>query len=193
VSDEDIIAALEKVQLWNVIKSRSENQGNGNSNGTGNGNGNGQAPAENGSSSSGPKKDEQVDPLAAPLKSSPFSHGQFQLFGLARALLLKARSTILILDEATSNVDANTDALMQSIIREEFAHHTILSIAHRLDTIRDADLIVVMDKGKVVESGAPGELLAKVSKTPESGAGDEAGEDTNGDKAWFKELWDGTH
>ncbi|KAK9772774.1 putative ABC transporter [Seiridium cardinale] len=165
VSDEEIIAVLEKVQLWSVIKSRSANNS-----------GNTEPPAA-------PKKEEETDPLAAPLKTSPFSHGQFQLFGLARALLLKARSTILILDEATSNVDGETDKLMQRIIREEFSRHTILSIAHRLDTIRDADLIVVLDKGRLVEKGAPEELLAK--DMPPSEAEEE--------KAWFRELWDGAH
>jgi ABC-type multidrug transport system fused ATPase/permease subunit len=180
VADERIIAVLEKVQLWRVIKSRSENS-NGNSETSTNGTGqpNGQATETDPSSA---KNVEESDPLEAPLKSSPFSHGQFQLFGLARALLLKARSTILILDEATSNVDAETDALMQRIIREEFSQHTILSIAHRLDTIRDADVIVVLDKGVVVEVGAPGELLAK-----------EKGAEADGEKAWFRELWDGTH
>jgi ABC-type multidrug transport system fused ATPase/permease subunit len=62
-------------------------------------------------------------------------------------LLLKERSKILILDETTRNVDAKTDELMQRIIREEFAGHTILTVAYRLDTIRDPGLVVVMDKG----------------------------------------------
>ncbi|KAK6073198.1 ATP-binding cassette containing protein [Seiridium cupressi] len=166
VPDEEIIAVLEKVQLWSVIKSRSANT-----------NGSTEPPP------AAPKKEEETDPLAAPLKTSPFSHGQFQLFGLARALLLKARSSILILDEATSNVDGETDKLMQRIIREEFSRHTILSIAHRLDTIRDADLIVVLDKGRLVEKGAPEELLAK----------DMPASEAEGEKAWFRELWDGAH
>lgn len=179
LGDDDIIAALEKVQLWTVIKSRGESANN-----------------TSGTELPTPKKDEDADPLAAPLKSSPFSHGQFQLFGLARALLLKKRSAVLILDEATSNVDAGTDALMQRIIREEFSQHTILSIAHRLDTIRDADLIVVLDKGKVVEVGKPGELLAKEGKKSMAGSdgtNEDAKDDSQGDKAWFRELWDGSH
>jgi len=134
---------------------------------------------------------EEVDPLEAPLTGSPLSHGQFQLFSLARALLLKDRSRILILDEATSNVDPRTDQLMQRIIREEFAKHTILTIAHRLDTIRDADTILVMDKGKVVEVGTPDELLAKKVEKKDAGRGEE--EEEGLDKAWFREMWDKAH
>ena len=78
-------------------------------------------------------------------------------------MLLKSRSTILVLDEATSNVDAKTDALMQRIIREEFSHHTILSIAHRLDTILDFDKVAVLDAGRVVEFDEPRKLLAQHS------------------------------
>lgn len=190
ISDEDIIAALDQVQLWNVIKSRGKSADNGSGNTTAvpsrsesptqeardpaNGNGNGNT---NGTST--PQR-EDLDPLDAPLKTSPLSHGQFQLFGLARALLLKHRSRILLLDEATSNVDAKTDELMQMIIREEFAAHTILTVAHRLDTIRDADQIWVMDKGIVVEVGGPEELLAKKNQDGE-------------EKAWFREMWDNAH
>jgi ATP-binding cassette, subfamily C (CFTR/MRP), member 1 len=136
-------------------------------------------------------KREAVHPLEAPLKDSPLSHGQFQLFGLARALLLKDRSRILILDEATSNVDIKTDELMQRIIREEFAKHTILTVAHRLDTLRDADTILVMDKGRVVEIGSPDALLAKAVEKRDMVRAGEA--DEGDDKAWFREMWDNTH
>ena len=95
--------------------------------------------------------------LDADLKEQPLSHGQQQLFCLARAMLRNGR--ILILDEATSNVDGESDRLMQKIIREEFGKHTILTVAHRLETIMDADRVVVMDEGRIVEVGEPGELL----------------------------------
>ena len=95
--------------------------------------------------------------LEADLKEQPLSHGQQQLFCLARAMLRKGR--ILILDEATSNVDRDNDQLMQKIIREEFSQHTILTVAHRLETIMDADRVVVMDEGRVVEIGEPSKLL----------------------------------
>lgn len=68
---------------------------------------------------------------------------------------------ILVLDEATSNVDAETDKLMQKLIKEEFGRYTILTVAHRLDTILDADRVIVMDSGRVVEMGKPGELLKR--------------------------------
>ena len=65
------------------------------------------------------------------------------------------------MDEATSNVDTDTDHLIQQCIRREFANSTIITIAHRLTTIADYDWIVVMDKGKVREQGSPSELLRK--------------------------------
>lgn len=60
------------------------------------------------------------------------SQGEQQLFGLARALLRKNQSRILILDEATSSVDSETDLVMQNVIKEEFCQHTIISVAHRV-------------------------------------------------------------
>ena len=65
------------------------------------------------------------------------------------------------MDEATSNVDTDTDQLIQQCIRREFANSTIITIAHRLTTIADYDWIVVMDKGRVREQGSPGGLLRK--------------------------------
>ncbi|KAG9247609.1 putative multidrug resistance protein [Calycina marina] len=190
VSDLEIIEALEKVQLWKIIKSRGKS---GRASNTDTATPSGIAtPANEAAANDVVDKSKDADPLDFPLKDSPLSHGQFQVFGLARALLLKDRSRILILDEATSNVDAKTDELIQLIIREEFSKHTILTIAHRLDTIRDADMILVMDKGKIVESGSPKELLAvKVEDEGPGGSGVEEG--VSSDKAWFKEMWDNVH
>jgi ATP-binding cassette, subfamily C (CFTR/MRP), member 1 len=95
--------------------------------------------------------------LGAEMKSQPLSQGQQQLFCLARAMLRTGR--ILLLDEATSSVDAETDLLMQRVIREEFANHTIVTVAHRLDTIVDSDIIIVLEGGQVAEFGKPSVLL----------------------------------
>lgn len=98
--------------------------------------------------------------LDAEMTANPLSQGQQQIFCLARAMLRKG-SRILVLDEATSNVDADTDGVLQRLIREEFAEWTIVTVAHRLDTILDSDRILVLDKGIIVENGSPEELLAK--------------------------------
>ncbi|TPX56169.1 hypothetical protein PhCBS80983_g04737 [Powellomyces hirtus] len=87
-----------------------------------------------------------------------FSVGQKQLVCLARAVL--RNSKILILDEATASVDNDTDNLIQTTLKTEFANCTVITIAHRVNTIMTYDRIIVMDAGRVVESGAPRELLA---------------------------------
>ena len=76
---------------------------------------------------------------------------------LARALLRKTK--ILVLDEATANVDFETDEFIQDVIRKEFRHCTVLTIAHRLNTIIDYDKILVLQEGKVIEFDSPGSLM----------------------------------
>uniref|UniRef100_A0A8C3ILT1 Multidrug resistance-associated protein 4 n=1 Tax=Chrysemys picta bellii TaxID=8478 RepID=A0A8C3ILT1_CHRPI len=88
---------------------------------------------------------------------SNFSAGQRQLVCLARAILKK--NQILIIDEATANVDARTDELIQKTIREKFAQCTVLTIAHRLNTIIDSDRIMVLDAGRLKEYNEPYILL----------------------------------
>lgn len=85
------------------------------------------------------------------------SNGQRQLLCLSRAMLVKS-SKILVMDEATSSVDPETDSDIQAVIKNEFKSFTILVIAHRLNTILDCDKILVINKGKVVEFDSPENL-----------------------------------
>lgn len=90
------------------------------------------------------------------------SQGQRQLLAIARAFVADPR--ILILDEATSNVDTRTEKAIQDAMHQVMQNRTSIIIAHRLSTIRDADIIVVMDKGQIVESGRHESLLARKGK-----------------------------
>lgn len=113
--------------------------------------------------------------LGAEFDEARLSHGQRQLFSLARALLRRNGSEgggVVLLDEATSSADAETDALVQRVVREDFASHTVVSVAHRLETIVDFDRVVVLEGGCVAEEGCPRELLARPGGSR------------------FRELWD---
>lgn len=96
---------------------------------------------------------------------------------LARAMLTP--SNILVLDEATAAVDVQTDALLQTTLRSPlFANRTIITVAHRINTILDSDRVVVLEKGEVVEFDSPLELIRK--RGVFYGLVKEAGLDTNG-------------
>ncbi|KAJ2056113.1 Multidrug resistance-associated protein 1 [Coemansia sp. S2] len=98
-----------------------------------------------------------LDPVEKP-KSCGLDKSK-QLIGLCRVIMRKHK--IVVLDEATANVDLETDKYVQKLIRKEFSDCTVLTIAHRLETIMKSDRIIVMDKGTIAEIGTPQELFAK--------------------------------
>ncbi|KIM99420.1 hypothetical protein OIDMADRAFT_146875 [Oidiodendron maius Zn] len=106
--------------------------------------------------------------IDAEMNDLGLSQGETQLFAVARALLRPSK--LLIVDEMTSAVDAATEMRMLDLIRTEFKESTVIAVAHRLRTIVNFDMIVVMDAGKIVEYGPPTELL-----------------ENNG--GWFKAMW----
>ena len=103
------------------------------------------------------KEEESVLSIEVFEGGTNFSAGERQLICVARALL--ANPKLLLLDEASSNIDPETDKILQRMVRNEFKACTKLVIAHRIDTIIDADKILVLDKGKVVEFDTPFQLL----------------------------------
>lgn len=135
-SDNDLVTALTKVNLWDAINNRD-----------------------------GGGLDADFDALG-------LSHGQQQFFCLARAILQKRK--VVLLDEATISVDRQTDQEVQKVIRTEFADCTVVAVAHRLETIGDSDVVVVIDQGSIVEVGDPKMLR------------EEAG-------SLFKALWEDSH
>lgn len=110
--------------------------------------------------------------LDADMAPEMLSAGQKQLFSLARAVLMSRRGRkmardavhvkvggIVLLDEATSDVDVETEQVMQDVVRDEFGAFTVLTVAHRVSAIMSSDVVVVMEAGKIVEVGKPEELL----------------------------------
>jgi ATP-binding cassette subfamily C (CFTR/MRP) protein 1 len=88
-----------------------------------------------------------------------FSVGQRQLLVIARALL--HGSAIVIMDEATASVDAETDSIITETMRREFSKATVITVAHRLNTIMDSDYILVMSDGVASEFDTPASLIGK--------------------------------
>lgn len=90
------------------------------------------------------------------------SQGQRQLVGLARAML--RRSPVLIMDEATASIDFETAQRIQSVLREEMKESTVITIAHRLEAVKNADYCIVLGKGKLVQAGRAEDMLKEGSE-----------------------------
>ncbi|KAK8565475.1 hypothetical protein V6N12_059037 [Hibiscus sabdariffa] len=103
-------------------------------------------------------KPDKLDSIVAD-NGDNWSVGQRQLLCLGRVML--KRSRLLFMDEATASVDSQTDAIIQKIIREDFAACTIISIAHRIPTVMDCDRVLVVDAGKAKEFDSPSRLLER--------------------------------
>ncbi|XP_020149568.1 ABC transporter C family member 10 [Aegilops tauschii subsp. strangulata] len=102
------------------------------------------------------EKKQGLDSLVAE-DGSNWSMGQRQLFCLGRTLLKRCR--ILVLDEATASIDNTTDAVLQKTIRTEFKHCTVITVAHRIPTVMDCDMVLAMSDGKVAEYDKPSKLM----------------------------------
>jgi ATP-binding cassette subfamily C (CFTR/MRP) protein 1 len=99
--------------------------------------------------------------LKAEFQPNSLSSGEKQLFAMARAVFRNRQARgrcVLVLDEATSNLDSKTEALIQDVVRKEFRGQTIVTVAHRLEALRDCDTVVELDRGKVVRIG-PADMI----------------------------------
>lgn len=97
--------------------------------------------------------------LDAPMDTLPLSRGQQQLFCLGRALL--GGSRIVVLDEMSSSVDSVTEAKMMQLVHDKAMEKTVVAVAHHLQTLRHFDSILVLERGYIVENGAPDDLLSR--------------------------------
>merc|ERR1712194_639108 len=146
---QEIVDSIKKVQVWDslvtLIKSTHEKNQTSINN-------------ENaGSKLSEKQLENKVLDFIVESNGDNLSQGQKQLICIARAIVVKPK--ILLMDEATANIDEKTDKTIQDVIKHEFSTSTIITIAHRLNTIIQFDKIVVLDKGTKDEEGTPLQLL----------------------------------
>ncbi len=97
--------------------------------------------------------------LDGQVTNDSLSVGEKQLLCICRAFL--KQSKIVLVDEATANIDQKNDQLIQEVISTKFKESTVLTIAHRLSTLKNSDKILVLGEGKLLEWGSPQELMAK--------------------------------
>ena len=151
-SDIEIIESLEKIDLFGSIQSANQAEkvsraSDQNKNQT---NSRGQHTDFEG-------KRELINSMEIEVRGANLSLGQRQLICIARALIQKPK--ILLTDEATASIDLKADQLIQELIKTEFKDTTVLTIAHRLNTIIEYDKLIVLENGKKVEEGSPKDLL----------------------------------
>ena len=118
---------------------------------------------------------------------SNYSVGERQLLNLARALLSQPK--VLVLDEATASIDGETDAFIQKMLREKFPNTTLVTIAHRLNTVMDCDVVLVMDDGRAAEFDAPATLLLEKTTNTKTNY---TNTNTNTNGGIFSQLVDAT-
>jgi ABC-type multidrug transport system fused ATPase/permease subunit len=101
------------------------------------------------------------------MEPDSLSGGELQLLAFARAILRKRSSSsqhcILILDDATSSLDRDTEIAIHKVLKKEFNSHTVITVAHRLETLRASDKILLLDNGKVGKLGATKEVIGTAS------------------------------
>ena len=93
--------------------------------------------------------------------ASNFSVGQKQMICIGRAILRKCR--VIVLDEATAAIDLKTDEIIQNAIKDKFQDCTVLTIAHRINTIKNSDRILILDNGKIINFDSPSALSSNIS------------------------------
>lgn len=151
-TDTEIEAILRRVGIWDALFSKK---------GTNSSTGPEAEERQHGSESgASEEKDEEPITLDSPLNPEErLSSGQQQLFCLARALYQRKTSQIVLMDEFTSSMDHETEMIVRQIIKDDFRDKTVIEVIHRLEHIISFDLVVVIDKGRIVESGHPRDLL----------------------------------